>query len=152
MECRAQAHHCNRQCRTERRDEARRPDCCSLQEKLIGKRYQSLPENRTAGFPYLPEPVGKGKIVKKTIIPDLGIVQIDFENRIRLNLKKTDFEANEIRANISFGFGRSAEPSGLEGISDLSGAVINESGLGGLDRDEMEEALAGKSTKVSFRC
>ena len=107
-------------------------------------------EKQTAGFPYLPEPIGKGKIVKKTIIPDLGIVQIDFENKIRLNLKKTDFEANEIRANISFGFGSSAEPSRLEGISDLSGAVINESGLGGLDRDEMEESLAGKSTKVSF--
>ncbi|RPH49901.1 MAG: insulinase family protein [Desulfobacteraceae bacterium] len=107
-------------------------------------------EQRTAVFPYLPEPAGKGKIMKKTIIPDPGIVQIDFENGVRLNLKKTDYEANEIRANILFGFGSSAEPPGLEGISDLSAAVINESGLGGLDRDEMEEALAGKSTKVSF--
>lgn len=129
-----------------------------LPEELISAAYkksllagiQKPAEKRTAVFPYLPEPVGKGKIVKKIIIPDLGIVQIDFENRVRLNLKKTDFEANEIRANISFGFGSSAEPSGLEGISDLSGAVINESGLGGLDRNEMEEALAGKSTKVSF--
>ncbi|MDP3285022.1 MAG: insulinase family protein [Desulfobacterales bacterium] len=107
-------------------------------------------EKKTAVFPYLPEPVGKGKIVKKRIIPDSGIVQVDFENGIRLNLKKTDFEANEIRANISFGFGSSAEPPELEGISDLSAAVINESGLGGLDKDEKEEALAGKSTKVSF--
>jgi zinc protease len=127
------------------------------EERIIASYRKSLSaeipkpaEKQTAVFPYLPEPAGKGKILKKTIIPGSGIVQVDFENGVRLNLKKTDFEANEIKANISFGFGSSAETAELEGISDLSGAVINESGLGGLDRDEIEEALAGKSTKAYF--
>ena len=107
-------------------------------------------EMRSVVFPYLKEPAAKGRIAKKTVIPDLGITQIDFENGVRLNLKKTDFEANEIKANISFGFGSSAEPSNLEGVSDLSEAVINGSGFGAMDRDEAEEALAGKSTKAYF--
>lgn len=127
-------------------------------EEQIARAYRKslsedipMPEEmRAAVFPYLTEPAAKGKIAKKTAIPDLGITQIDFENGVRLNLKKTDFEANEIRANILFGFGSSAEISGIEGISDLSVAVVNGSGFGAMDRDEMEEALAGKSTKISF--
>lgn len=115
-------------------------------QKAVSKPF----ENKPSVFPYLPEPGKKGIIKEKKEIPDLGIVQIDFENRVRLNLKKTDFEANEIRANLSFGYGRSGEPDNLEGISELSEAVINESGLGDLDKDEIEKALAGKSTRVDF--
>lgn len=127
-------------------------------EELITKAYResaqkavSKPvENKPAFFPYLPDPGGKGIIKERKEFPDLGIVQIDFENRVRLNLKKTDFEANEIRVSLSFGHGRSGESADLEGISELSEAVINESGLGELDKDEMEKALAGKSTRVDF--
>ncbi|WP_435547766.1 M16 family metallopeptidase [Desulfobacterium sp. N47] len=107
-------------------------------------------ESKPVVFPYLSQPMIKGKIKQITNIPDLGIVQIDFENKVRLNLKKTDFEANEIMANISFGLGSSQEPEGLEGISVLSKEVVNESSLGKLDKDELEIALAGKSTQVSF--
>ncbi|MFO7665355.1 MAG: insulinase family protein [Desulfobacterales bacterium] len=127
-------------------------------EELITKVYRessqkavSKPiENKPVFFPYLPEPEVKGVIKARKEFTDLGIVQIDFENGVRLNLKKTDFEANEIRANLSFGYGRSGEPFDLEGISELSEAVINESGLGELDKDEMEKALAGKSSRVDF--
>ncbi|MBU1183245.1 MAG: insulinase family protein, partial [Proteobacteria bacterium] len=116
-----------------------------------GRKEVSRPfESKPVFFPYLPEPGGKGIIKERKEIPDLGIVQIDFENRVRLNLKKTDFEANEILVNLSFGYGKSGEPDDLEGISELSEAVVNESGLGELDRDEIEKALAGKSARVDF--
>lgn len=111
----------------------------------------SKPEDdKAVVFPYLPEPQEKGKIVKRTENAELGIVQIDFENGIRLNLKKTDFEANEVLASLSFGTGKSGEPENKPGLSDLSESLINESGLGALNRDELERALAGKSTSVSF--
>jgi zinc protease len=111
----------------------------------------SKPEDdKVVVFPYLPEPQEKGKIVRRTELTDLGIVQIDFENGIRLNLKKTDFEANEVIASLSFGTGKSDEPENKPGLSELSESLINESGLGALNRDELERALAGKSTSVSF--
>ncbi len=127
-------------------------------EELIKEAYRKsgqneLPkptENKAVFFPYLSGPDGKGMIKTRNEIPDLGIIQIDFENGVRLNLKKTDFEANEILINISFGYGRSGETDSFEGVSLLSEAVINESGLGELDRDEMERALAGKSARVDF--
>ncbi|MBW2238098.1 MAG: insulinase family protein, partial [Deltaproteobacteria bacterium] len=40
-------------------------------------------------FPYLPEPEKEGRIIRTKKIPDLGIVQVDFKNSARLNLKKT---------------------------------------------------------------
>ncbi len=107
-------------------------------------------DDKAVVFPYLPEPQENGKIVRRTEIADLGIVQIDFENGIRLNLKKTDFEANEVMSSLSFGTGKSGEPENKPGLSELSESLINESGLGALNRDELDRALAGKSTSVSF--
>jgi len=107
-------------------------------------------EIKPAVFPYLAEPEKKGKIINRTEIPDLGIVQIDFDNGVRLSLKQTDFEADEVLVNLSFGFGRSAEPANMAGLAELSKKVINESGLGSLKKDELKRAMAGKNTNVSF--
>ena len=107
-------------------------------------------EKKSVTFPYLPEPEEKGRIIAKTRIDDLGIVRVDFENGVRLNLKKTDFKADEVKVLLAFGSGRSAEPSGKAGLAALSEAVINESGLGSLEKDDVERALAGKNTSVFF--
>jgi len=101
-------------------------------------------------FPYLPEPVKEGLIARRSKISDLGIVQIDFENGVRLNLKKTDFEANEVLVKLCFGSGRSAEPVDRSGLAALSTKVINESGLGTLEKVEIERALAGTNTTLNF--
>ncbi|MCP4366507.1 MAG: insulinase family protein [Deltaproteobacteria bacterium] len=107
-------------------------------------------EKKPVTFPYLPEPDKKGRIVAKTRIDDLKIVQVDFENGVRLNLKKTDFKADEVKVLLAFGSGRSAEPSDKAGLAALSEAVINESGFGSLKKDDVERALAGKNTDVFF--
>ncbi len=105
---------------------------------------------KTVVFPYLPEPETKASVIRTKSIQDLGIIQVDFNNGVRLNLKKTDFKADQVLINISFGRGRSAEPPGLPGLALLTKSVINESGLGRLEKDELERALAGKNTSVTF--
>ncbi|HUV50609.1 MAG TPA: insulinase family protein [Anaerolineae bacterium] len=107
-------------------------------------------EIKTRAFPYLPEPEKKGKISDRTEIPELGIIQVDFENGVSLTLKKTAFKADEVLVNLSFGLGRSVEPADKPGLAALSAEVINESGLGKFERDEIERALAGRSTDVNF--
>jgi len=107
-------------------------------------------ETKTVTFPYLPEPSQKGQIQKRAAIHDLGVVQVDFKNGVRLNIKKTDFKADEIRFILSFGHGRSNEPEALPGLAVLSRRVIIESGLGTLDKNEIKRALAGKKTTVRF--
>jgi len=105
---------------------------------------------KTVVFPYLAEPVTSGEVIRQTTSDDLGIVQIDFKNGVRLNLKKTDFKADEILCKLAFGMGKVTEPAAKSGLGELCQAVINESGLGGLTQDELTRALAGKSTHVTF--
>ncbi|MDY6789774.1 MAG: insulinase family protein [Thermodesulfobacteriota bacterium] len=107
-------------------------------------------DKKSVTFPYLAEPEHRGRIVAKTVIDDLKIVQVDFENGVRLNLKKTDFKADEVKVLLAFGSGRSEEPADKAGLAQLSEAVINESGLGSLEKDDIERALAGKNTSVFF--
>ncbi|MCG6911212.1 MAG: insulinase family protein [Deltaproteobacteria bacterium] len=111
----------------------------------------SPPADRGAvTFPYLSPPVKEGGIKSRTSIEDLGIVQVEFANGFRLNLKKTDFKDNEILANLSFGKGRSEEPEALPGLAELSTEVIAESGFGHLDKADLDAALAGKNTSMVF--
>jgi zinc protease len=104
-----------------------------------------------ATFPYLPAPKAAGTIASQEVLKELGITRIRFANGIRLNLKRTNFKTNEVLANLIFGNGKSAEPKSLPGLSLLSEATLNQSGLGGMNPDELERALAGKSTYVDFR-
>lgn len=107
-------------------------------------------EMKSVVFPYLSEPEKKGHITRTKKIPDLGIIQVDFENGVRLNLKKTDFKANQVLINLAFGKGKSCEPSSKSGLAFLTENVMNESGLGTLTKDELKRAMSGKNTYVTF--
>ena len=95
-------------------------------------------------FPYLPEPKKNGRILRTKKIPDFEIIQVDFNNGVRLNIKKTDFKANQVLVNLAFGRGKSSEPLKKPGLALLTENVMNDSGLGRLTKDELERAMAGK--------
>ena len=102
-------------------------------------------------FPYLPESNHKAEIINNTHLPETDTIHIDFKNNVRLNLKKTDFKANQVLISANFGLGRSSEPKNLPGLSIVTEDVINQSGLGRMTVDELANALAGKETKIEFR-
>ena len=107
-------------------------------------------EETIKAFPYLETPVDSGIIQAHDELADLGIIRVQFKNGVNLNLKKTGFKKNQVKANLIFGSGSSMEPADKPGLSLLTTNVINESGVGGLTRDELERSLAGKSTRISF--
>jgi zinc protease len=102
-------------------------------------------------FPYFSEPERAGKIQSRRAIEDIGVIQVDFQNGFRLNLKRTDFKAGEVKFNLVFGRGRSSQPRALPGLARLTEESMNESGLGALNRDQFDRALAGKQTRMRFR-
>jgi len=108
-------------------------------------------EKTKVKFPYLPEPAETGNIKTRETIPDLGIVRVEFENGVKLNIKQTDFKANQVSAALIFGNGKIGEPKDAAGLGSLSQKVVNLSGLGGLTKDELKQALTGKNTYVSFQ-
>lgn len=101
-------------------------------------------------FPYLSDPGSPGKVAAEIHDEDLGIERIHFANGLDLQLKPTDFSKGEIQFVLAVGDGRAAEPGSLPGIADVAAAVINESGVGPLRADELDRALAGSQTRLSF--
>jgi zinc protease len=95
-------------------------------------------------------PEETGAIRGRRTIGDLGIVQVDLANGIRLNVKKSDFKADEILIRLFFGYGTSGEPSSLPGLAEVAQGVVNESGMGPLNRDALDQALAGRTTDFEF--
>jgi len=104
----------------------------------------------TMAFPYLSEPEQPGRIAHRNELTDLGVTRIEFENGVLLNLKKTDFQAGKVNAAVVFGWGKSAEPISHPGLAQLCGSLLNESGVGNLDKNELSEALAGTQTSAWF--
>ncbi|MBF0100581.1 MAG: insulinase family protein [Desulfobacterales bacterium] len=107
-------------------------------------------EKKTVQFPYLPKPDTPGEIIKSTTLDDIGVEQIDFENLVRLNIKSTPFKKDEVLVSLMFGKGKQCEPESQPGLALLTERVINESGFGSLEKDDLERALAGREATVSF--
>jgi zinc protease len=119
--------------------------------KSRNEKISKYKEGESGKFPYLELPSIKfGIQEKQKNVKDLGITTIEFENNVRLNLKKTDFKQNEFLFKVCFGPGKKSEPVSKPGLAHLIKGVLNASGLGNLDADQLEETLAGKKVSIRF--
>ena len=92
-----------------------------------------------------------GKIASRKHVDDLDVDLVTFANDVRLNLKKTDFEAGKIRLSIRIGAGRLTEPKGQPGLAYFTDKVFTAGGLGQHSVDDLERILAGKTIGLDFR-
>lgn len=91
-----------------------------------------------------------GKVVKQEEVKDLGITQITFDNNVRVNFKKTDYEKNSIRIVANFGGGRLEVTKDKPGMMPFAQSVFP---LGGLEKhsvDELRRIFASKTVAVEF--
>ena len=91
-----------------------------------------------------------GKVAKREHIADLDVTLLQFENGVRLNLKKTDFEANRIRMSVRIGSGQLTEPRDQPGLASYLGWTYTEGGLGRHSADDLRQILAGKTVGAGF--
>jgi len=107
-------------------------------------------ETQLLAFPYLERPLQDGRIADQQVHADIDVSLIRFENGIQVNIKPTDFTADEVRFVLSFGNGRADVPLNMVALAALADDVVNESGLGRLDKEALAQALAGKKTEIQF--
>jgi zinc protease len=91
-----------------------------------------------------------GKIAQRAHVGDLDVTLIAFENGVRLNLKKTDFEANRIRLSVRIGTGELTEPKTQPGLSAYAGLTFSAGGLGRHSVDDLRRILAGRTVGAGF--
>jgi zinc protease len=103
-------------------------------------------------FPYLeiPEAAASGIRDREDNVQGLGITTLELNNKVRLNLKATDYKQNEVLFKVCFGDGKKSEPLSKPGLSFMAESVVQKSGLGQLNADQMEEALAGRKMDIDF--
>ncbi|MFW6414451.1 MAG: M16 family metallopeptidase, partial [Verrucomicrobiota bacterium] len=92
----------------------------------------------------------KGEVMSEQTVEGLDVELLDLANNVKLNLKKTDFEDNQIRIVIRFGSGKLVLPEDKPGLALLAENVFIGGGLGLHSNDELERILAGKNVNVSF--
>ncbi len=91
-----------------------------------------------------------GKVEKREHVDDLDLTLVTFANGVRLNLKRTAFEANRIRLSARVGSGGLTEPPKERGLAQLAGGTFVAGGLGKHSVDDLRQILAGKNVGVSF--
>ncbi|MDB6170382.1 MAG: peptidase domain protein, partial [Verrucomicrobia bacterium] len=91
-----------------------------------------------------------GKVVKRTHVSDLDLELITFANGVRLNLKKTDFEAGTIRLLARVGNGSITEPPDQPGLAGLANGTFDAGGLGRHSADDLRRITAGKNVGARF--
>jgi zinc protease len=121
----------------------------SVYEKSKEKQVEPPTEMQEAKWAYT-NFGAPGKVAKRQHIDDLDLELITFENGVRLNLKKTDFEANRIRVSVRVGTGRLTEPADKPGLAFYTSNVYTEGGLGQHSVDDLRRILAGKTVGAGF--
>ena len=91
-----------------------------------------------------------GKIAERTYVKDLDLTLVRFANGVRVNLKKTPFEANQIRLSVRVGAGKLIEPANEPGLAVFSDLTFDAGGLGRHSEDDLERILAGRNVGMEF--
>ncbi len=91
-----------------------------------------------------------GKIAERTYVKDLDLTLVRFANGVRVNLKKTPFEANRIRLSLRVGAGKLVEPANQPGLAVFTDLTFGPGGLGRHSEDDLQRILAGKNVGVEF--
>lgn len=91
-----------------------------------------------------------GKVTAKKEVEDLGAFLLTFDNGVRLNFKKTDFEANKIHLTIRVGDGQLTEPKNEPGLSLFADETVIQGGLGHHSLDDLIRLSAGRTIGLDF--
>lgn len=83
-------------------------------------------------------------------IKDIDVSLAKFSNNVRLVFKKTDYEKGRVRVKVRFGGGKMSLPKEKVGLNIAISSSFETGGLGRLDIDELDKALAGKIVSTDF--
>ena len=89
------------------------------------------------------------EVVETRDVPDLNVTFVRFANGVRLTVKPTKFQDDQIFVRVNLGAGRSELPSDTPSLGWAAGAFTG-GGLGRLSATEVEHVLANKVYGARF--
>ncbi len=91
-----------------------------------------------------------GTVGTRKEVADLGVTQLVLSNKVRVNLKPTDFEKNRIRIMARIGSGKLSQPKNSPMLDTFATAVFEGGGLGKHSNDDLQRILAGKNVNSAL--
>lgn len=86
-----------------------------------------------------------GAVDSQKDIADLGITQLVLSNKVRINLKRSDFERGKIRILARIGSGKLGQPRSMPMLDSFAQSIFEGGGLGKYSTDELRQILAGRN-------
>ena len=135
---------------TKQASDTAKADLAAIYQESLSKPVEAPAASQSAAFAYTNFGT-PGKVTSTKQIADLDITQLVLSNNIRVNLKKTDFEKNNIRLLARIGSGQLTQPADKPGLEAFATAVYEGGGLGKHSNDELQQILAGKNVGTSLK-
>jgi zinc protease len=92
-----------------------------------------------------------GTVASDTRVADLGVRTVRFANNVRLNIKKTDFEAGKVRFIVRLGSGILDLPKSEPGLAPMLTITSATAAVKKHSLDELKDLLAGKVITVGTK-
>jgi zinc protease len=91
-----------------------------------------------------------GRLVQEQQVPDLDVRLAAFENHVKFNFKRTDFESDMVDASVRIQGGRLSAPLDKPGLCLLAEYGFTQGGLGRHRMAELRDLLAARSIFLDF--
>ncbi len=91
-----------------------------------------------------------GTVATRTLEARADIHSLTFANGLRLNLKVTDYEKNQVYLRLRLGRGLATEPPTRSGLGLIAGSSYPAGGLGRYDNVELGRRLTGDTLTFNF--
>ena len=100
-------------------------------------------------FAYGSIPERAGAVVIRKEVEEFGLLQVGFENGVRLNIKKTDFKERQIVVRARLGDGQLALDEAGVVVAEIGADAYQGGGLGAHSVDDLRRILAGRQVGVT---
>lgn len=91
-----------------------------------------------------------GTVATRKEVSDLGVTQLVLANKIRINLKRTDFEKGKVHLLARIGSGKLTQPKDMPMLDFFAQAVFEGGGLGKHSNDDLHQILAGRNVSSTL--
>ncbi|MEZ4826574.1 MAG: insulinase family protein [Bacteroidia bacterium] len=115
----------------------------------VSKKELTPYEDEVLDAPLMAEIPQPGTITSTKTIESIGVTEITFANGIKVVLKPTDFQNDQISMQAYSPGGTSLYPDEQYMSAMMAGTIINQSGLGDYNNIQLEKYLSDKVASVS---
>ena len=134
---------------TNKKDDAEKEKLTSLFKDSSAVAIEAPSEAATQQFAY-GDFGAPGTVVSENKVEDFATTQLVLSNNVRVNLKPTDFEKNNIRLRARIGSGQLTMPEDKPGLDQFASVIFDAGGLGKHSADELQRLLAGRNVGTGF--